>query len=939
MPDYRLRIIVEGQDNASRPLGNVASSLQRIGEFAAGGLLARGIESVGRGIVGAGRQALSAYADFERLQLSLETLVAREELNTGAAETMNEALAASGEKTQELIKWVEDLAVLSPFNQKDIADSFRLTMAYGFTADEAQRLTTVMTDFAAGSGATGDVMNRIALALGQIKARGKLAGQEIMQLTEAGIPVRQILAEAFGVTTAQLEEMQRKGIDANRAIEAIVSSLERDFAGAAERQAGTFSGLISSLEDLREIGLRDFFGPMFQQAQPYLEAFVDTITDPEVRTAITSVGEAIGTKLGGALTTVSGALKNFSSSYEAASNQLGKTEGVLGAIVKMLGGDYSVELETVFAENPPPLPEDWAGQLDPLDLTTKFPLAAPPLPDSFGASMDPVEVTAKVGKTVTGGPISVSGLITETEVAPTATPGDVIMSGVVQTISLGAVDFVRSSEGAGLQWGENNELLFQGAITTLTMGANSLTFGDEYAFTWNEGQNSFEFDGVVASLVIGDNAFSLGGESGASVNGVTWADGKFKFLGEISLALSEFAEGSIVQKLFTPGSLSDTEIAVTVKTSLTQTTAGAIGIVKKLFSPASLSDTAVALTINSSVENITEGAKAFIENMFTPGSLSDTSFAVTVNTQIADLTTGAKAFIDKMLEPDGLADKTTSVNIVTSISGAGQAILTWLGIGGEGDEEATAGTASVKMSISDEANIVQQFKQAVAQLAVNLWAGAEGFKQKIEESSLFNLGPDFWPSIPSLDTNFWPEFPTWEWPPAANGLLELLGWKWPSKSGGLADLIKWKWPQSSGGLSKLLSWDWPDFGMPGWVSSLLAALGALNLGGGSGSANGGQGMMQDPGNNTGSNRFTPKYALGTRYWRGGMALVGEFGPEMVTLPQGSAIHTAPQTARMLSAVPAGNVTIQNVHVHNDMDVNRMAYRVADIIQRRGRGAV
>ncbi|WP_343400673.1 hypothetical protein [Promineifilum sp.] len=37
-PDYKLRIIVEGEDCASGPLGNVAGSLGRIGEFAAGSL-------------------------------------------------------------------------------------------------------------------------------------------------------------------------------------------------------------------------------------------------------------------------------------------------------------------------------------------------------------------------------------------------------------------------------------------------------------------------------------------------------------------------------------------------------------------------------------------------------------------------------------------------------------------------------------------------------------------------------------------------------------------------------------------------------------------------------------------------------------------------------------------------------------------------------------
>ena len=49
MADYKIRLIVEGVDRASGALGGALGSLQRIGEFAAGNLLARGIESAVRG--------------------------------------------------------------------------------------------------------------------------------------------------------------------------------------------------------------------------------------------------------------------------------------------------------------------------------------------------------------------------------------------------------------------------------------------------------------------------------------------------------------------------------------------------------------------------------------------------------------------------------------------------------------------------------------------------------------------------------------------------------------------------------------------------------------------------------------------------------------------------------------------------------------------------
>lgn len=68
-------------------------------------------------------------------------------------------------------------------------------------------------------------------------------------------------------------------------------------------------------------------------------------------------------------------------------------------------------------------------------------------------------------------------------------------------------------------------------------------------------------------------------------------------------------------------------------------------------------------------------------------------------------------------------------------------------------------------------------------------------------------------------------------------------------------------------------------------------------------------------------------ALGTPAWPGGWTLVGERGPELVNLRGGAAIEP-------LGALSGGNVIIEAVHIHNDMDVEELAYRVFQIRNRR-----
>lgn len=256
-----------------------------------------------RAVAGFAETAVTAYAENERLGQSLETLVARELRNADATLSMGDALDQASPKAAELLKWNEQLAINSPFNAAGIAAAFRTAEGYGFVSDSAdktaitaKRLTQDLVDFAAGTGRTAETVNQVALALGQIEAKGKIAGQEVLQLVNAGIPVDQILAKAFNKTTAEIVALRENGmIPADAAVKAIAYSLENDFGGAAARQSGTVSGLLNSLQDLQEIGSRDLLGPAIKEVQPYLQQLVDTLNSPEGKANIEAIGAALGT--------------------------------------------------------------------------------------------------------------------------------------------------------------------------------------------------------------------------------------------------------------------------------------------------------------------------------------------------------------------------------------------------------------------------------------------------------------------------------------------------------------------------------------------------------------------------------------------------------------------------------------------------------------------
>lgn len=81
----------------------------------------------------------------------------------------------------------------------------------------------------------------------------------------------------------------------------------------------------------------------------------------------------------------------------------------------------------------------------------------------------------------------------------------------------------------------------------------------------------------------------------------------------------------------------------------------------------------------------------------------------------------------------------------------------------------------------------------------------------------------------------------------------------------------------------------------------------------------------------------PMLAKGTDYFRGGYAIVGEQGPELVQLPRGSKVYPNTETMGMLG----GNISIniQNMSVRNDTDIEKISRELYALIERskRSRG--
>lgn len=98
----------------------------------------------------------------------------------------------------------------------------------------------------------------ITLALGQAWTKGKLQGEEALQLLERGVPVWDYLVSAskelgqnkgLGYTAQQLQEMASKGQLTRKAIQALIEQMGRASKGAAQDQMNSWNGMLSNMGD------------------------------------------------------------------------------------------------------------------------------------------------------------------------------------------------------------------------------------------------------------------------------------------------------------------------------------------------------------------------------------------------------------------------------------------------------------------------------------------------------------------------------------------------------------------------------------------------------------------------------------------------------------------------------------------------------------------
>lgn len=219
---------------------------------------------------------ITAVGNVQSFQISLETLVAKELVASGAAKDFSDAMSDATPIADALLVKLRDIAVASPFDFRDIVPVFRTTAAFGLALNTSVDLTSAITNMAAAMGLSGDAIQRMAINMAQMNIVGKITARDVRDLSTTGVDLSAMLRSELGVTMDEFNEKVDEGVLSIRDFyDAFISYSGKNFAGAAERMSKTLTGLGAKFKELAFFGATDLFGASLGRLTETLGNIVD----------------------------------------------------------------------------------------------------------------------------------------------------------------------------------------------------------------------------------------------------------------------------------------------------------------------------------------------------------------------------------------------------------------------------------------------------------------------------------------------------------------------------------------------------------------------------------------------------------------------------------------------------------------------------------------
>lgn len=183
-------------------------------------------------------KVISIRSEMESLQTSFKTL--------------------AGEQIGgELFEQIKEYELRTPMIMQDLASGAQTMLAFNIPAQDVMEHLKAIGDISMGD---SEKFKSLTLAFSQMSATGKLMGQDLLQMINAGFNPLQVISEQTGKSIGQLKEEMEKGAITTKMVQDAFHAAASEggqFNGMLEAQSKTLKGAISNLEGAWQYMLND----------------------------------------------------------------------------------------------------------------------------------------------------------------------------------------------------------------------------------------------------------------------------------------------------------------------------------------------------------------------------------------------------------------------------------------------------------------------------------------------------------------------------------------------------------------------------------------------------------------------------------------------------------------------------------------------------------
>lgn len=188
--------------------------------------------------------------------------------------TSFEVLLGGKEAAQRLVNDIKQYADKTPFEKLGLGDAAKTMLGFGIAQEQVMPNLKMLGDIAMGD---ANKLSSLTLAFSQISSAGKLQGQDLLQLINAGFNPLQEISKRTGKSMAELKDEMSEGmISFDMVRQAFVDATSEGgkFHGMSDKMSQTVGGKWSSAMDK----INETFLKLYNIISPVLIPVIDILT-------------------------------------------------------------------------------------------------------------------------------------------------------------------------------------------------------------------------------------------------------------------------------------------------------------------------------------------------------------------------------------------------------------------------------------------------------------------------------------------------------------------------------------------------------------------------------------------------------------------------------------------------------------------------------------